>query len=190
MRYLVREGGNIQGYGPWQEVKCAEQTEAKTETGFFEGDEAFEQRLIAATPSGTTITPSTGCTGGTCVRLTIPCSNTNSCSIAPDLVDRLARMHQQANVVGARITEAMPPTLNHRDPCHTNGTCIDYSKVGGMNAAEVRRTINAAYANGLRPVYEVRTAGEKATLVSGGVPSANILVYSKATAPHFSIYGK
>ena len=41
MRYLVRDGGDIEGYGPWQKVACATQSEAKTEKGLFGGDDAY-----------------------------------------------------------------------------------------------------------------------------------------------------
>ena len=53
MRYLVRDGGNIDGYGPWQKVACASQSEATTKQ-FFEGDEVYEPAVINGqpTPSG------------------------------------------------------------------------------------------------------------------------------------------
>lgn len=106
------------------------------------------------------------------------------------MATRLAGMHGQANVSGARVTEAMPPSRRHRSACHSNGTCIDYSKAGGMSPSEVRYVIEAAYANGLRPVYEVQTNAQKNALVAGGVPAANVLVLgSWISAPHFSIYG-
>jgi hypothetical protein len=60
-----------------------------------------------------------------------------------------------------------------------------------MSAAEVKRVIDAAYAAGLRPVYEVATQAQASSLIAGGVPRANILVLgSHITAPHFSIYGR
>jgi len=132
----------------------------------------------------------TGCSGGTCAPLTIPCSNSNSCSISPDLVDRLTAFHAAAGVSGARVTEAMPPTRNHRAGCHQNGTCVDYSKAGGMTPTEVQAVINAARANNLRPVYEVQTNAQRDQLVRGGVSSSDILVLgTHISAPHFSIYG-
>ncbi len=135
-------------------------------------------------------TGSTGCAGGACVPLTIPCSNARSCSIAADMVSRLARMHSTASVSGARVTEAMPPSRQHKSACHSNGTCVDYSKSGGMSAVEVSRVIAAARANGLRAVYEVQTAAQMASLVAGGAPSSNISVLGDwISAPHFSIYG-
>ncbi len=141
------------------------------------------------TLDGTTAAGSTGCAGGTCVPLTIPCS-ARGCTIAPDMVGRLARMHSTAGVSGARVTEAMPPSRQHKSACHNNGTCVDYSKAGGMSASEVSRVISAASANGLRAVYEVKTQSQKTALVQGGVPSGSVIVLgSWISAPHFSIYG-
>lgn len=133
---------------------------------------------------------STGCSGGSCVSLTIPCSNSKSCSIAPDMVTRLASMHSRAGVSGARVTEAMPPSRVHKSACHQNGTCIDYSKAGGMSASEVIRVINSAQSSGLRPVYEVQTQSQKNSLVAAGASASNIIVLGNwISAPHFSIYG-
>ncbi|MFM2423657.1 MAG: hypothetical protein RLZZ70_42 [Candidatus Parcubacteria bacterium] len=150
---------------------------------------------IKATPGGGTTavgsgSGSSGCADGTCVPLTIPCKNANSCSIASDMVSRLARMHATAGVSGARVTEAMPKTRTHKSACHSNGTCIDYGKAGGMSGSEVLRVVNAASANGLRAIYEVQTSSQRDALVSSGVPAGNIKVLGDwISAPHFSIYG-
>ena len=49
MRYLVRDGGDIEGYGPWQKVACATQSEATTEKDFFkDGDAPYEPRTTAS----------------------------------------------------------------------------------------------------------------------------------------------
>ena len=186
MRQLVKGSGTIEGYGPWNEVRCSKQVESTLNDEYYPGDPTYDPPPL---PAGVTIARSSGCSGSACVPLTIPCS-ASGCAIASDMVPRLEAMHRQANVLGARVTEAMPPSRVHKSQCHSNGTCVDYSKVGGMNASEVKRVINAAHANGLRPVYEVKTEAEKNTLVVGGVPAANIKVLGNwITAPHFSIYG-
>ncbi len=133
---------------------------------------------------------SVGCGASGCVPLTIPCKNSRSCSVASDMVQRLARMHAAAAVSGARVTEAMPRTRDHKSRCHYDGTCVDYGRAGGLNAAEVSRIINAASKNGLRAVYEVQTQSQKDALVNGGAPAGNIKVLGDwISAPHFSIYG-
>ena len=50
MRYLVRDGGDIEGYGPWQEVKCATQTEAVA-TKMFDGDPEYEPGTVRTDPA-------------------------------------------------------------------------------------------------------------------------------------------
>ncbi len=185
---LAGGAGEITGYGPWARVQCMVQTQ----TFEWAGDPDSQSSANASTTAtSTALGPRpTGCTGGTCVPLGIPCSNSSSCSISPDLAARLQAFHAAAGVSGARVTEAMPPTRTHRSPCHNNGTCIDYSKAGGMTASEVVSVINAATANGLRPVYEVRTAAERNSLISAGAPAGSIVVLGNwISASHFSIYG-
>lgn len=188
MRGTLADGGVIKGWGPWSEVQCMVQTQ----TFRWEGDPDSESSASASTTAtSTALGPRpTGCSGGACLPLGIPCSNPSSCSISPDLVPRFQAFHTAAGVSGARVTEAMPPTRSHKSPCHSNGTCVDYSKSGGMTASEVISVINAAQANGLRPVYEVKTAAEKNNLVTAGAPAGAIVVLGNwISAPHFSIYG-
>jgi len=191
MRALIGNNGEIRGYGPWSEIACGEQviTEINTDLYpevYYPGDPA--DPAVSGSGGGPSGPMPTGCTGGSCSKLSVPCKA--GCSVSPDLVNKINKFHADAGVSGARVTEAMPPTRRHKSACHSNGTCIDYSKSGGMTAAEVLRVINAAKNNGLRPVYEVKTQAEKDRLVSGGVPAANIKVLgSWISAPHFSIYG-
>jgi Type IV secretion system pilin len=186
---LVSDGttaGNITGWGPWSQVQC----QTQTQTTAWPGDPSSPVGSGGTPPTPLPGPAPTGCTGGACVPLGIPCSNPSSCSISPDLVSKFQSMHSSAGVSGARVTEAMPPTRTHKSQCHNNGTCVDYSKQGGMTADEVKRVINAAWASGLRPVYEVKTETEKIALVAGGVPAKDVLVLGAwISAPHFSIYG-
>ncbi|MCB9814760.1 hypothetical protein H6784_05095 [Candidatus Nomurabacteria bacterium] len=142
-----------------------------------------------ALPSGP---PTATCTGSSCVPLgAVPCKNTASCSISSELQPKLLAMHQAAGVAGARVTEAMPPTRVHKSPCHQNGTCVDYGVGGGMAPNDVVKVINAATANGLRPVYEVSTPAQKAAVVAAGAPADSVKVLgSWISAPHFSIYAQ
>jgi len=178
-------GGDL---GVWNPVACGEMFEP------IRGDSYEGGNVSVTTPNTSTsdageLGDISGCSGGSCVRLSTPCKNSSSCSVAPGLVNAINSMHTQAAVSGARVTEAMPPTRTHRSSCHSNGTCVDYSKAGGMSAAEVLRVINAARANGLRPVYEVATQSEKNSLVSQGVNGSDIIVLgSHISAAHFSIY--
>lgn len=133
------------------------------------------------------------CAGGECVALSVPC--TNGCTLSPSLAPKINSFHaavEAAGVSGTRVTEAMPPSQTHQSTCHVQGTCIDYSKQGGMTPQEVIQVVGAAKANGLRPVYEVNTVEEygvlKAAFRDAGIPTTNLLYIQEITAPHFSIY--
>lgn len=186
VRKLVN-GGNgdlsqagFKAAGPWAEVKCQVQTVPLPPK---------PQPVGGVTATSSTDSMPTSCLSGICIPIGIPCSNSASCKISPHLVQPFQSFHAAAGVSGARVTEAMPPTRTHVAACHYDGTCIDYSKQGGMTPAEIIRVINAANANRLRPVYEVGTASEKDALVKGGAPAGNILVVSGwISGPHFSIY--
>lgn len=139
--------------------------------------------------------PAASCNGTNCAAITIPCgasANSNAnCSISPDMVDRLAAMHSGAGVNGARVTEGYPPTRKHKNQCHYQGTCIDYSKRGGMTSQEVLSVYNSATAAGLRPVYEVGTETRRQELINAGVPADAVKNYgSWISGEHFSIYGR
>ena len=187
MRNLVKGDGDLgatfNGFGPWAEVQC----QVQIQTFKWEGDPAS----VGASPVPPLPGPApTTCSGSECAPLGIPCKVATSCSISPDLVDNFQAMHAAAGVPGAWVSEGMPPTRVHKSKCHTEGTCIDYSKPGGMTSAEVVSVINAATANGLRPVYEVQTTAQKNALVEAGAPAGSIAVLGNwISAPHFSIYG-
>lgn len=180
MRALLAGGtGQINGKF-WYTIECTKQA-----TTYWPGDPSSPDPTSTTGP----VTIPEGCTGGTCVGLSgVPC--TNGCAVAGYLKPKIEAFHAAAGVSGARVTEGMPPTRTHKSPCHSNGTCIDYSKAGGMTASEVVAVINAAKSNGLRPVYEVHTEAEKQALVEAGAPAENIKpLGSWISAPHFSIYG-
>ena len=187
MKGLLKDG-SIEGWGPWSKVECILNAEAKKWEGDPETDPTAPAHGTADAPKGAV---PANCSGTSCKPLDPSmCKTSKSCSVSPDLADAITKFHKDAGVDGARVTEGMPPTRPHKSACHQNGTCIDYSKPGGMSADEVVRTINAAKANNLRPVYEVKTEAEKTALVNAGAPAGNIKVLGNwIDAPHFSIYG-
>ncbi|OHB14882.1 MAG: hypothetical protein A2431_02955 [Candidatus Zambryskibacteria bacterium RIFOXYC1_FULL_39_10] len=84
------------------------------------------------------------------------------------------------------VTEAYPPTVNHKAECHRFGTCID-ARPTNQTAGNINGFMSAAQKAGLRAVYEVKTQAEKDTLIKNGV-TGNIIVVSWVTGPHFSVY--
>ena len=173
--------GSIEGWGPWTDVQCQIQTEAI---------EGVAGGAGGAGGSGGGAGGAGGCTGGDCVPLSVTCKDSSSCGIAPGLEDQFNNFATQAAAVapGSRITEAYPPTVVHQSQCHNNGTCVDYGTAGGMSASEINAVAAAARANGLRPVYEVKTPEERQALIDQGANAGDIIVVSQITAPHFSIY--
>jgi hypothetical protein len=190
MRGLLPGGqGELRGFGPWSTVQC--QVQARTWPGDPASDPAAPP-LVGA--RGEVIAPVATCQGADCVPLSgygVPCKNPNSCQISPDLAARLATFHARANIPGARVTEAMPPTRAHRSPCHRMGTCVDYSVPGGMSPEQIIRAIHAARESGLRPVYEVMSEPHRQQLIAAGVPADSVKNLGNwISAPHFSIYGQ
>lgn len=146
-------------------------------------------------PSGNTGGVQTG--GGTagcptCTSLTsagLTCKIASSCTVTPEAASKLAVLNSNFNGEWT-ITEAYPPTVNHANACHKNGTCVDVGFRGGTTytADNIKEFVSASSAAGLRAVYETKSSSERDTLVAAGVPAGNIQVISWITAPHFSVY--
>jgi hypothetical protein len=209
MRVFV--GDQIPNFGPWNEIQCVAPDQVYPEVtpttppptdacATASNPDACRCEAQGGTWNlgtgmcegvATTSPPTAGaCASGPCVALNTPC--TNGCTVDSSIVARINAFHAAvvaAGVGGTRVTEAMPPSSTHRAACHQNGTCIDYSRSGGMTAAQINTVADAARANGLRPVYEVSTAAQRTALIDAGANPANIIVVSAITAPHFSIYG-
>ncbi len=89
---------------------------------------------------------------------------------------------------GMWVTEAWPPTTNHSNACHTNGTCVDVDyKDNRTDAESVNAFINAAVAEGLGPVYELGSVAACKQVRDAGVPEKYLDVVS-GVDPHFSVY--
>lgn len=92
--------------------------------------------------------------------------------------------------LGWMITEAYPPTRSHRDPCHTNGTCIDADILGtNPTVDEISRFAAAAEQNNLCVVWETKNSTEAGSLRSVGI---NVLLFAEnsnaISGSHFSVY--
>ncbi|MCA9366562.1 hypothetical protein KC722_03210, partial [Candidatus Kaiserbacteria bacterium] len=122
-----------------------------------------------------------------------------NCQISASIASNLQLMHEVigANGVNGQVTEAYPPTGYspsdptgiHSNPCHGNGTCVDYNFSGSTNSPEnINIVIEAANDFGLRAVYEVELEAQRQTLINAGVPAGSIQTVAHITAPHFSIY--
>jgi hypothetical protein len=127
-----------------------------------------------------------GCVGlPTAANLTVKNGSYISTSMQGSLAS-LADSMQKSNLPWT-ITEAMPPSQTHQNPCHQNGTCID-AVVNDPTIENLNTFISNARSSGLAPIYEVTTQTQKDNLIKSGIPCDRILVESKITGPHFSVY--
>lgn len=124
------------------------------------------------------------CTGGT-----------SACKVNGALANKLSSLANYYSPTTWQITEAYPPTVTHKDPCHQSGTCVDINFIAGGTASitQIDSFISAASKAGLRAVYEVSTTADRDALLLNA-KSLNISLPSGAiiaagiTAPHFSVY--
>ncbi|MDQ5950612.1 MAG: hypothetical protein QG585_554 [Patescibacteria group bacterium] len=95
-----------------------------------------------------------------------------------------------ANGITWAVTEAYPPSRDHKAACHQTGTCIDANFRGVENSVEnVKKFISSAQTSGLRAVYEVKTKADYDRLIAGGIPPSSVKNLGKwISAPHFSVY--
>ncbi len=110
-------------------------------------------------------------------------------SISPFTGDKLKILNNglRANNIGWSITEGYPPSIQHEDPCHNNGTCVD-AKLSNPTADNINRFYNGAVGAGMSGFYEVQTQAAKKNLEDSGV-NIPILVNTRATGTHFHIKG-
>ncbi len=108
------------------------------------------------------------------------------CQVNATLLSKLQSANTQ--ISGAwQVTEMWPPTLNHKNACHGNGTCVDAASRG----ADIYSMAKAFISVGLNPVYEFSGTAEECAILlnqfsSAGVTSIQILNLN--VEPHFSVY--
>lgn len=131
-------------------------------------------------PVSTTPAPSGNCSN--CVEIeSVVCKATDSCTVDAEYASRLDFLAQNSDL-SFRVTEGYPPTVNHANPCHSNGTCTDIGFTGvPYNSETVNQFIEEAENAGLRAVFESVTAEG-----CEGIDSCTVI--SWATASHFSLY--
>lgn len=187
----VQQG--FKDFGPWNIINCAPGT-AKQSTQTTPQPTQKPQFPSPGDVSGTTCP--------TCVRISVPtkpgaCANSAQgqiCMVDSILNSRLVQLNNSIISDGKlgywRVTEAWPPTVQHQNPCHTNGTCVDANLLGGAagNPAEIKYFVQKSQQSGLRAVYEVTTTARKDQLVAAGVPAGNVQVVPQITGEHFSVY--
>lgn len=131
------------------------------------------------------------------------------CQVNSELAQKLQSVNE--TVQGWQVTEAWPPTVQHKNVCHQNGSCVDVNFTNGFSpidpnssnyeeatkaqAASINSFANAATNAGFGAtaiVYEVKTSARKEELLGAGVVPGNvtIAVVPQITAEHFSVYNR
>ena len=150
------------------------------------------------TPSRTSTCPSrTGalvpCSCPTCSVLAgsnLPLKPGQGDQLDSGLIESLKKLNEELkkeNIIWW-ISEAWPPKAKHQNDCHRNGTCLDANIRSRVTSTTIKKFIDLAKAQGLRPQYEVATRSEYNRLKNAGVPTDNLRQVSEITAPHFSVY--
>lgn len=131
-----------------------------------------------------TVSPTSGTPGcPNCVPITggrITCKEGANCSVDSAFAANLVALSGE---VPFRVTEGYPPTVQHRNPCHASGTCLDVTFTGNMpyTSENILRFQNAAQENGYRAVFEPGPSQSCPTGVQDCLAGV-------ATGAHFSLY--
>jgi hypothetical protein len=146
MRKLIAKDGEITGYGPWSEVRCAEQVTPGLVNGYFEGDAEFI--------SGTAAAAGTGGGGVT------PTGNLVSYQgrlVDSAILDKVKYLDENFDLRfsgGHRTPQRNAEVGGSATSYHLSGRAADF--VG--SAVEMRRGYDWARANGAREVL-IHNAG-------------------------------
>jgi|CXWL01.1.fsa_nt_gi hypothetical protein len=116
----------------------------------------------------------------------------NNCTLDPVVADKLLLLKNAFNGKWI-VTEAYPPTSNHSNQCHYNGTCIDagFTSPTKYTAGTMSAFAQAARSSGLRPVFETFDCNLRNTARTAGVEAycSSDAGYGGITGSHFSVYG-
>jgi hypothetical protein len=125
-------------------------------------------------------------TFGIKIKPTIQVVNGKAAEINTGLGNKLKAVQATRGNPAFQITEAWPPTVNHKNQGQYDGTSVDVG-LASNSAANIKVFLANAQAQGLSVVYEVGRDDQRDTLVEQGVPAASVIVVPYITAPHFSI---
>jgi hypothetical protein len=90
------------------------------------------------------------------------------------------------------VSEMWPPTVNHGEDCHANGTCVDVAKKSGSPTVEqIIAQAKEFKTQGLYAVFESNTlSATQCQQILDGIPShgSQVKVLKINYPPHFSVY--
>lgn len=173
------------GFGPWNEIKCAVLAPYKPSTSGMGQPGGTGVGVVPGPGPGSTPAPSAGCS--TCQTIDtsiVACKSAASCTIDAGYAAQLYTLAQAQDIPKLTVTEAYPPTREHQNQCHYDGTCTDIAfSDRNFTTERIQAFAAAARAAGLRAVYEP-TAGSVCPSGVECLPYAT----TRSTGNHFSLY--
>lgn len=139
--------------------------------------------------SGTACDSGAGCNvNGGCDPQTSPPLQTpvSECMINRDLLEALQDVETS---LSWQVTEMWPPTVDHTNACHGNGTCVDVAiRTSSPTAAQIA-DFGKSF-TGMRAVFETTSCSLRDAVRSFGVEAhcSSEPAYSHIRGNHFSIY--
>ncbi len=113
-----------------------------------------------------------------------------TCMINKDFLPPLQTFMQ--NIPGSEITEAWPPTVSHKQPCHSIGTCVDMTLNAGINPYHqdyVLAAFERAQEAGLYIELEFPPGHPLLAILQENLPQYKDQIISvSGVSPHFSVY--
>lgn len=184
-------------YGDWKTFFSAPDSECTTTDGFLPGGEG----VVVGGGEGDLTCPNCVSVEGASFQYKGPgegCDLSRSaeeienCQINSSLFNSLERL-DGAFSGSWKVNELWPPTVEHQNSCHRNGTCVDAGPTD-KSPASLAAFINAARGAGLYPVWEDQTIGSRTRCedlldeieAAGGEGAA--IQYGIRVSAHFSLY--
>jgi len=188
------KGLNVQGMSggplPWSTVTCQNQVDPHAPRA----DATRVIDPIAGRILGQSQPPSPQAGCANCVQLQtmVSCNNPRSCTVDRQFAERFQSV-LTASGERIQVTEGFPPTRQHQNACHSNGTCLDIVfQDRQWNQDRISRFQSAAQAQGCRAVFEPAAGGScpPGSYAPGRGAANTCLPHSvtRATGNHFSLY--
>ena len=178
--------GTDASYGPWNAIKCVAPPGYTITQPVTGGIVVVDGKPTATGCIGSCVTIPSGIT----IKATA-CSGGVACTVSDQIAGNLGTLDGKLDAAGVEwtVTEAYPPTVQHKNPCHANGTCIDAS-IASPTVDNIKKFMDASKTSGLRPVYEGMDCGVRDTLRSQGYAAycKSDNGYGHITGTHFSVY--
>lgn len=181
-------------FGAWNKIDCvgvAEPQNTITHPTVQETQQEKQQATTTTQKTGSKIVTANG-TCENCVSLKesgITCGPNSNCNLDAETASKLAALNDSTK--GMVVTEGFPPKIQHKNQCHSNGTCVD-ATIADKSVDAAKKFMDSAKSNNLRAVWEGKDCSMRDALQSAGYTAycSSDSGYSHITGTHFSVYNK